>query len=50
VTALASSSVVMLGLVPVIHVIWDRGEKKDADGGDEPGHDGRFAFEIIPRP
>jgi hypothetical protein len=29
----------MPGLVPGIHVLWQR-QQKDVDGRDEPGHDG----------
>jgi hypothetical protein len=34
--------IVMPGLVPGIHVFTTSGGKKDVDGRDEPGHDGKF--------
>jgi hypothetical protein len=36
-----SASLVMPGLVPGIHVLAASGSRKDVDGRDKPGHDGK---------
>jgi len=40
--SMASTKLVMPGLVPGIHVLVLRGLTEDVDGRDKPGHDGEW--------
>jgi hypothetical protein len=40
---------VMPGLVPGIHVLNELSRKKNVDGRDKPGHDGKRNFTLLAR-